>query len=255
MADVKTIQEGEIALVTLDRPEKRNALTVAATKELADAIRKAASSYRVIVITGEGSAFCAGGDFQELARFASKNPKAAADDLYEGFQSLILAIREVEVPVIAAVNGHAMGAGMDLALACDLRVAAIEARFGQVWVRVGLVPGTGGAFWVSWLAGPGRAAEMVLTGKHVDAETAHSWGLVNEVVAQEFVVPRALELGKELAENPPGALAENKKLLNAVIEDAYRAALEGAREVQPGRFSSDEFAAAIGLRLDETEPG
>lgn len=245
MGDAVVSIDGPVATVTLNRPDRRNALTLQACHATAESLRRAGAEARVIVLTGAGSAFCAGGDFEELERFTDMDAAKAADHLYSGFQGLIRCVREVEVPVIAAVNGHAMGAGMDLALACDLRVASAEAKLGQVWVRVGLVPGTGGAFWTTLLAGPGRAAEMILTGEPIDAATAQAWGLVNEVVGADRVVPRARQIAETIAANPPGAVAANKRALNEVILPAYEAALAHAREVQPARFASEEFRAAL----------
>lgn len=242
-------QKGVVATVTIDRQERRNALTAEICKEISASVRQAAEGARVIILTGAGSAFSAGGDFRELAAYAAEDAKVAAEGLYDGFQGMIRAIRRVRVPVIAAVNGPAMGAGMDLALACDLRIAAVEARFGQVWVKVGLIPGTAGAFWVTALAGAGRASEMTLTGETIKAEQAYEWGLVSEVVAMEWLLPRAEELANSLAENPPGALADNKRLINEIVFKGYDEALELAREAQVERFASEEFSQAVGTRL------
>jgi enoyl-CoA hydratase/carnithine racemase len=241
---IESKQEGDITIVTLNRPERRNALTAEACAQLSDRLDDSARS-RVVILTGAGGAFCAGGDFEELERFAGSDPEASGEGLYSGFQRMIRTIRRLPVPVIAAVNGHAMGAGMDLALACDFRVASMDAKLGQVWVRVGLIPGTGGAFWVTLLAGPARAAQMILSGEPIDAETAQEWGLVNEAVTPEMVMPRARAIAETIASNPPEAVAANKKALNAVIEPAYEAALAHAKEVQPLRFASQEFRDAL----------
>ena len=246
--DEVLIEPGDIATLTLNRPDRRNALTVEATRRAAEALEHTASESRVVILTGAGSAFCAGGDFDELKRMSESGAEGAADDLYSGYQHLIRTIREVEVPVIAAVNGPAMGAGMDVALACDLRVASSRARLGQVWARLGIIPGTGGAFWTTVHAGPSRAAQLLLTGEVIDAILAEAWGLVNEVVGPEELLPRCRELGEAIATNPPGALAANKKALNEVIRPFYEAALEYAREVQPGLFAGDEFKDALAAR-------
>lgn len=242
------IEEGEIATVTLNRPDRRNALTVGGAQAIAEALERIAETARVIVLTGAGPAFCAGGDFDELARLSETDPSQAAVHLYSGYQRLILSVREIEVPVIAAVNGPAMGAGMDLALACDLRVGSADAKFGQVWVKLGIIPGTGGAFWTAMLAGWARASELILTGKVIDADTAHRWGLLNEVVAPEALIGRAKEIASSIVENPPAAVAANKKALNESIRTAYEAALAHAREVQPVLFAGDEFRRAIEAR-------
>ncbi len=242
------VELGRISRLTINRPDRRNALTVQATKALAEALRSAAASSRVVILTGAGTAFCAGGDFEELKRLSEAGPEQAAEQLYGGYQGLIRTIREIEVPVIAAVNGPAMGAGMDLALACDLRIASVDAKFGQVWVKLGIIPGTGGAYWVTSLAGAARAAQMLLTGEVIDAPTALDWGLVNEVVAPESLLSRAEEVAEVIAANPPGAVAANKRALNEAIKPAYEAALEHARSAQAERFGSEEFKQALQSR-------
>lgn len=244
MAEV-LIEEGDIATVTLNRPERRNALTVAGAQAIADALEKVAESSRVVVLTGAGPAFCAGGDFDELARLSAADPAQAAVHLYSGYQRMIRTVREIDIPVVAAVNGSAMGAGMDLALACDVRVASAEAKFGQVWVNLGIIPGTGGAFWTAMLAGWARAAEMILTGKVIDAATAKEWGLVNEVIQPGRLIERAREVASSIAENPSDAVTANKKALNETIRASYEAALAHAREVQPKLFAGREFRRAI----------
>jgi 2-(1,2-epoxy-1,2-dihydrophenyl)acetyl-CoA isomerase len=239
------IEEGAVATLTINRPERRNALTVAAARAIAEALEKLAVRSRVIILTGAGPAFCAGGDFEELSRLSEADPAQAADHLYSGYQQMIRTVREIEVPVIAALNGPAMGAGMDLALACDLRVASTDAKFGQVWVRLGIIPGTGGAFWTTMHAGPSRASELILSGKVIDGQTAFDWGLVNEVVAPEKLLSRARDIAGEIAANPPAAVAANKRALNETIRAGYEAALEHAREVQPGLFAGEEFRKAL----------
>jgi enoyl-CoA hydratase/carnithine racemase len=244
MPDV-LLSDGLIATVTINRPDRRNSLTVAATQTIADSLRTAASKSRVAIITGSGTAFCAGGDFDELKRFSDLRSEESGASLYTGFQQMIRTIREVDIPVIAAVNGPAMGAGMDLALACDLRVASADARFGQVWARLGIIPGTGGAFWTTLLVGAGRASQLLLTGEVIDAQTAHEWGLVNEVVEPTSLMDRAVELAKTIAANPPEGIAANKRALNEVIRPFYEAALTHAGEVQPRLFAGDEFRTAL----------
>jgi enoyl-CoA hydratase/carnithine racemase len=260
MPDV-VVEAGTVATVVLNRPERRNALTIPMARAVAEALEAAATSARAIVLTGAGPAFCAGGDLDELRLLAARPESEIAEGLYGAFQKLVRTVRRVPVPVIAAVNGHAMGAGMDLALACDLRVASPEARLGQVWVRLGLIPGTGGAFWTAALAGPARAAELVLTGEPVDAQTALGWGLVNEVVPPDSVVSRAREWGERIASLPPEAVAANKRALDEAMAPGYDAALAHALRVQPGLFGGPTFGAAVaerarsGQRHGPNEPG
>ncbi|MCA1839274.1 MAG: enoyl-CoA hydratase/isomerase family protein [Actinomycetota bacterium] len=241
------VQHGEVTTITINRPDKANALTLETTKAISDAVM-AARGCRVIILTGKGKTFSAGGDFAELKRLSQTDPAKAAEHLYEGFQQMIRSIRQVPVPVIAAINGHAMGAGMDLALACDLRVISSQAKLGQVWVKVGIIPGTGGAFWCSLLAGFTRASQMILTGEPIDANTALEWGLVNEVTAPDQVMASARALASKILGNPAGAVAANKAALNEVIMPAYEAALTNARKVQQERFASDEFKQALAAR-------
>jgi enoyl-CoA hydratase/carnithine racemase len=248
------IDQREIATVTLNRSDRRNALTVSLTQAVADALEQSATNSRVVILTGAGPAFCAGGDFDELKRFSDAGPERAADHLYSGFQKMIRTVRELEVPVIAAVNGPAMGAGMDLALACDLRIASSAARFGQVWARLGIIPGTGGAFWTTLLAGAARASELLLSGQVVGADLALEWGLVNEVVDPEALLPRAREFAESIAANPPEAIAANKKAINEVLRPHYEAALAHASEVQPVLFAGEEFRQALDRLANPEKP-
>jgi enoyl-CoA hydratase/carnithine racemase len=249
-----TVVEGRIATVTLNRPERRNALTVSATKAIADALKESAKSSRVVILTGAGRAFCAGGDFDDLKRFSDSGPEKAAEHLYSSFQLMIRTVRELEVPVIAAVNGPAMGAGMDLALACDLRIASSNAQFGQVWARLGIIPGTGGAFWTTLLVGAARASELLLTGQIIGADVALAWGLVSELVEPEMLEARATEMAEMIAANPPGAVAANKRAINEVLRPHYEAALHHAREVQPGLFAGEEFKQALDGFINPEKP-
>lgn len=242
------IEEGRIATVTLNRPERRNALTVATAAAIAEGLQKVAVDARAIILTGAGSAFCAGGDFDELSRLHDAGAEEAAEHLYSGYQRMIRTVREVEVPVIAAVNGPAMGAGMDLALACDIAVASADAKFGQVWVRLGIIPGTGGAFWTAMRAGWGRASELILTGRVIEASTAFNWGLVNEVVSPDQLQSRSREIAEEIAGNPREAVAANKRALNETVRAGYEQALEHAKKVQPVLFAGEEFRSAINER-------
>ena len=169
---VRIERDDDLATVIIDRPERRNALGSAAAKAVADAINEASRTARVIILTGAGEAFCAGGDLEELERWSDLDKQEIGGILYESFQGMVRAIRASNAVVIAAVNGAAVGAGMDLALACDLRIASESARFGQVWVRLGVIPGTGGAWLTQMHAGPTKASELLLTGRLIDAHEA-----------------------------------------------------------------------------------
>ena len=245
---VAVARDGDIATVTIARPEKRNALDSATAGAVRAAIGEASGS-RVTIITGAGRAFCAGGDLEELERWSRMDGGEIGSVLYETFQGMIRAIRASDSVVIAAVNGAAVGAGMDLALACDLRVAAAGAKLGQVWVGLGVIPGTGGAWLTQALAGPTKAAELLLTGELITAEQALEAGLVNQVVPGEELHGAARALAERILKHPTDGVIANKRAIVAATEHHLEAALHHAKRVQPGRFTSDEFKAAVADRL------
>ena len=245
MDGVRIEREDELAVVTIDRPERRNALGSRDARAVARAFSHDSVGARVVILTGAGEAFSAGGDLEELERWSDLEPQEIGSTLYESFQGMIRAIRSSDAVVVAAVNGVAVGAGMDLALACDLRIAAETARFGQVWVRLGVIPGTGGAWLTQHLAGPARAAQLLLTGDLIGAREALDAGLVNDVCSADELMPRARELAAKILALPPAGVVANKRALVAASGGGLEAALAHAAEVQPGRFTSNEFRKAV----------
>lgn len=244
---IRTEHYGELAVVTMDDARRRNALGSAGARAVAGSIGEAAGTARVVILTGNGTAFCAGGDLDELERWSRQDIDAIGSTLYGSFQSMIRTIRGCDAVVIAAVNGAAVGAGMDLALACDLRIAGESARFGQVWVRLGVIPGTGGAWLTSFLVGPTRAAELLLTGDLIGAREALDIGLVNRVVPDAQLPAAAREMAGRILRHPRDGVVANKRAYVAATEAHLEAALAHAAEVQPHRFTSDEFKSALGL--------
>ncbi len=245
-ADTVSIdREDDLAVVTINRPDRRNALRSQDARGVSSALAEASRGSRVLILTGAGPAFCAGGDLDELERWSHLDPADIGSTLYESFQSMIRTIRSSDAVVIAAVNGAAMGAGMDLALACDLRVAADNATLGQVWVRLGVIPGTGGAWLTQHLAGPGRAARLLLTGEPITAPEALQAGLVDEVCPPDELMTRARDLARRILRHPAAGVVANKRALVAASEGGLEAALAHAAEVQPLRFTSDEFRRAV----------
>lgn len=244
---VVVTSDGDIAYVTIARPERANALDAETARGIGDAI-SAVKSERIVVLSGEGKAFCAGGDLDELERWAAGSVDRIREELYGGFQAMIRSIRASDAVVIAAVNGAAVGAGMDLALACDLRIAAASARLGQVWVGLGVIPGTGGAWLTQHLAGPTRAAELLLTGDIISAEEALSVGLVNAVVPDGRLLDEARALAARILRHPREGVAANKRAFVAATEAALEAALQHAAKVQPERFTSHEFRRTLRSR-------
>jgi enoyl-CoA hydratase/carnithine racemase len=246
---VKVEIDGDVATVTINRPERRNALDSASAKAVRRAIEEA-STARAIILTGAGKAFCAGGDLEELERWTELPTDDIGDHLYEGYQGMIRAVRGSDAIVIAAINGAAVGAGLDLALACDIRVAASSARLGEVWVGLGVIPGTGGAWLAQALAGPTKAAEMLLTGELLTAEDALAAGLVNEVVAPDELLAAANRWAARILKHPREGVIANKRAMVLATEAALDAALDHAKKVQPERFTSEEFKAQLKARLD-----
>ncbi len=244
-SSVRIEREDDVAVVTIDRPERRNALGSRDARAIAAAVDDGSRGARALILTGAGDAFSAGGDLDELERWSDLEPEEIGSTLYESFQAMIRAIRSSDAVVIAAINGAAVGAGMDLALACDLRVAAEGARLGQVWVRLGVIPGTGGAWLMQHLAGPARAAQLLLTGELIDAREALAAGLVSEVCPAAELMDRARALAARILAHPPAGVVANKRALVAASGPGLEAALAHAAEVQPGRFASDEFRRAV----------
>ncbi|MBK7975532.1 MAG: enoyl-CoA hydratase/isomerase family protein [Deltaproteobacteria bacterium] len=214
-----------VATLTLNRPEERNAMTPAMGEEVQDACRELTSlpGLRAVIVTGAGSAFAAGGKF-DFIEDVTNLPAEERRLRMKWFYRLFLAIADVPVPTIAAINGHAIGAGLCFPLACDLRIAAEGAKLGLNFVTLGLHPGMGGSFLLPRLVGVARAADLILTGRLVEATEAREIGLVSEVVPAERLLPRARELASVIARNAPIAVRQAKeslyKNLGATLDEA-----------------------------------
>ncbi|MGZ6297221.1 MAG: enoyl-CoA hydratase-related protein [Candidatus Limnocylindrales bacterium] len=240
--------EGVLTL-TLDRPEALNALDRTLKRELLAAFRAAAQdgAVRAVVLTGAGRAFCAGQDLRE----AGLSGAAIGREVRERYVPLILAIARLEKPVLAAVNGVAAGAGLSLALACDLRLASSAASFLCAFGRVGLVPDSGLSWFLPRLVGPGRVAEMVLTTEPVDAATAERIGLVNRVVAADALVAETQALAARLAAGPPIALGLAKRALARGQVTDLEAVLEYEAELQTAAGRSRDHAEGVAAFLEK----
>ena len=222
MSAVEVVRDGAVATVTLTRPEKLNALDRATRWELTGALRSVAgdSSVRAVVLTGTGRAFCVG---QDLA--AVEELEHAEETVAGSYNPLVQAITEMPQPVVAAVNGLAVGAGMGLALACDLRLAADSASFSCAFGKVGLVPDSSVSWYLVRELGYARAFALAATGRSLPAEEAHRLGLLNEVSPADQLAQRAAELAGLLAAGPAHALALTKRQFRAVGEVTFEAAL------------------------------
>lgn len=223
---------------TLNLPESRNAIS---DPTIVDALCarvaevNADHEVRAVVLTGAGSAFSAGGNVKDMVDRAGMfggSPYELRDGYRTGIQRIPRALYHCEVPVIAAVNGPAVGAGCDLAVMCDLRVASTTAWFAESFVQLGIIPGDGGAWLLTKAIGPARAAEMALTGDRVKAEQAAAWGLVNEVVEPEELLPAARALAGRVAKNPPHAVRMAKRLLRESQHQSLESLLELSAAMQ-----------------------
>ncbi len=242
-----------IATITLDRPEALNALTVPVKVGLLDALRTIARdrSIRAVILTGAGRAFCAGQDLAER-----EEPEAAPLDveLRERYVPIVRAMAALDRPIVAAVNGVAAGAGMSLALACDLRIAAESARFVLAFGRIGLVPDSGASWWLPRIVGAGQAAELALLGGSVDAARALRIGLVTRVVPDAELGAAAREVAMTLAAGAPRAMAATRRLLAEAWTTDLEAALAAETEAQGILGRSPDHAEGLAAFRDKRPP-
>jgi enoyl-CoA hydratase/carnithine racemase len=244
-----------VRTLTLNRPEALNALTVEAMAALADRLEAAAKDpgTRAVIITGAGGAFSAGGDVAFLQELPGMPAARIKEIVYGTFQRAPRAIRAMDKPVIAAVNGAAVGAGCEIAVACDFRIASEHARFGEVWINLGCVPAMGGMFLLPRIVGLAKATELVMTGQIIDAAEALRVGLVSTVVTPAELGPAAERLARRLARGPARALAAAKAALNRGLDSNLWAELEATVEQQIACFGTRDFAEGV-RALGEKRP-
>jgi len=241
----RSVADG-IATITLNRPEKLNAFTGTMREDLLDALRASESDadVRVVVITGAGRAFCAGGDVEYMHQLQKTNDVAGFRKLLDAGRDVILQITGMSKVVIAAVNGIAAGAGCNLALACDTRIASREAKLSESFVRIGLHPDWGGTWLLPRLVGRSRALEILMTGRMVDATEAAAIGMVDRVV--EDLAAEVQKLARAIATASPIAISGIKRALQASETNDLRAQLELESEHQIACFQSNEAIERIG---------
>ena len=248
---------GSICLLTLNRPDRLNALTVEVANEFNAAVREALDKgARVIVLTGAGRAFCAGGDMRQMQEIASTEGRVEAffDEPLQILNESILLIRRTPVPFIAAVNGVASGGGCNLALACDLVVAAESAKFNQAFIKIGLVPDCGGTFMLPRLVGWKRAAEMMFTGDLITAQRAAEMGMINSIAADGELMSQVMALAEKLANAPTAAIAQIKKLMEASANNDYGSQLDLERKAQIEAATTKDFAEGVSAFLEKRPP-
>jgi 2-(1,2-epoxy-1,2-dihydrophenyl)acetyl-CoA isomerase len=251
VAEVETARDGAVLTITLNRPEALNAFNAAMHTALAAALKEArAPEVRAVVLTGAGRGFCVGQDLKELQGGAGD----IGGRLRGQYHPNVLALRALEKPVVAAVNGPAAGAGLSFALACDLRLAADTASFVPAFINVGLVPDSGGTYFAARLLGPARAFEWLTSGRKLSAAEAHAWGLVSEVLEADALAGRAAELAAELAAMPTRGIGMTKRLLDGALLRTLEEQLELEAQLQTAATRSEDFAEGVGAFLEKRKP-
>ena len=242
-----------VAWIRLNRPDKLNALTHDLSGEALDALEQCAKDpeVRAVVITGEGRGFCAG---QDLNDFKTDAQLSVADHLRQNYNRLIQAIVDLPKPVIAGVNGVAAGAGASLTFACDIRVASDAASFTQAFVKIGLIPDSGGNWLLPRIVGYAKALELSITGDRIKADEAYRIGLVNKVVpAAEF--PSELEdYAQSLAKMPTRAIGATKKLMADALRMTLAETLEAEAVLQQEQAGSEDFREGVNAFMEKREP-
>jgi enoyl-CoA hydratase/carnithine racemase len=242
-------------MIVLNRPEARNAFTLPMIREWEALLRswRTDDSVHVVVLTGAGDkAFCAGIDLSWLTD--SRTPLERKTDLYAGIQRIALAVDDLDKPIVAAINGVAVGAGLDMALMCDLRVMSATARVAEGYVKLGLAPGGGGAYYLPRLVGLSKALELLLTGDFVDAEDALRIGLVNRVVAPRELIAETTALARAIATNPPASVRMIRRVTRQSASLELRPALDLVSSHVAILASTDDVGEALAA-LSEKRAG
>ena len=252
---LESTKEG-IAVLVMNRPERMNALNNELATALHSALQRIAKDdgIRVVVLTGAGRAFCAGGDLAVIGKGRETNDVKSLEPLLRAGMGMVVTMRTMPQPVIAAVNGAAAGAGMNVALAADIRISAEEATFGQNFAKVGLFPDYGGTYFLPELAGPSKAAEMFYTGDMIDAKMALKLGLVNRVVPAAKLEAEVKALAQKIASGPPLAVRAVKKTMFAEQKVALERALEKEVEHQMKCFASEDCLEGVHAFFEKRAP-
>ncbi len=251
MSEVLTSRDGAVLTITLNRPEVFNAFNAALHAALAAALEEAADpSVRAVVLTGAGRGFCAGQDLKEFQEM----PESIRERLEQTYHPNIRLIRGLEKPVIAAVNGPCAGAGLSLAAACDIRVAADAATFVPGFIGIGLIPDSGGSWFIHRLLGFARAFEWMTSNRRLTAAEAHAWGLVSEVVEADGLAARVAEIAAEYAALPTRAIGMTKRLFDHAYTASLDEQLELEAELQQAATGTADFAEGVAAFLEKRPP-
>jgi 2-(1,2-epoxy-1,2-dihydrophenyl)acetyl-CoA isomerase len=250
MAEVEVAREGAVQTITLNRPEVLNAFNRALHKALREALKEARDpEVRAVVLTGAGRGFSAGQDLKEFGEAGE-----VGDALRDTYHPNVLAIRALEKPVIAAVNGVCAGAGLSLACVCDFRIAADDASFVPGFIGIGLVPDAGGTFFLHRLLGASRAFEWMSSNRRLSAAEAHAWGLVSEVVEADALQSRAAELAASYAALPTRGIGMTKRLFDHAAGASLEEQLELEAQLQTAATQTEDFREGVAAFLEKRAP-
>jgi len=250
MAEVDVTRDGAVQTITLNRPEVFNAFNRALHAALREALKEARDpEVRAVVVTGAGRGFCAGQDLKEFSEAGD-----VGSSLRATYHPNVLAIRALEKPVIAAVNGPCAGAGLSFACACDFRIAADVATFVPGFIGIGLVPDAGGTFFINRLLGPSRAFEWMSSNRKLTAAEAHAWGLVSEVVEADALPARAAELAAFYAALPTRAIGMTKRLFDHAGGASLDEQLEYEAQLQAAATQGEDFREGVAAFLEKRPP-
>ena len=241
------IDDEGVALLELHRPERLNAFNRQMINEWRDALAQIADDQRVrvVVLTGAGRAFCAGGDADEMTEMQSASNVARKEYLWHNIQKIPLAMERLEQPVIAAINGTARGAGLDMALMCDIRICGTSSTFAESYINMGIISGDGGTWFLPRLIGIARALELLWTGRVIDAAEAERIGMVSRVVADSEVRSAALALARQIAAQPPQAVTLMKRAVYQGMTGTLAAHLDMMSSHMAVVFDTPEFNARL----------
>ncbi len=259
MAFLQIERDGGIVIATMNQPETRNALTgntaVDEFVRLCADIRQDAG-VKVLIITAAGPIFSSGGNVKDMRRFFDEalTPESICEEYRQGIQRIPLALHALDVPVIGAINGPAIGAGLDLACMCDIRIAADTATFAESFVRVGIVPGDGGAWFLPRAVGMAKASEMAFTGEAIDARDALACGLISRAVPAEELLPAARALAGKIAANPGPVMRMTKRLLREGQQASLTSLLELSASYQALAHKTAEHREAVTAFIEKRAP-
>ncbi len=256
MKDSSLTLDNRVAVLTFKRNDVRNALSsTELTSDIVSTLAwdNASPDVSVLILTGEGSAFSAGGNIKTMGERSQAPPFELQQNYKRGIQRIPLALQEAEIPLIAAVNGPAIGAGFDLANMCDIRIGSTHAAFGDTFVNLGIIAVDGGAWFLQRLLGYQRAAELTFTGRIVKAEEARQLGILLEVTEPDALLPRARELAQKIAAKPPLAVRYAKRLLKLAQQQPLAEHLEVCSSYQALCHKTEDHAEALAAFFEKRQ--